>query len=286
MMKRNLSEYLKGIYDTFTRGDAREETYYSVLETLILETAAVLDKQNIDVTVLPKKTEGGNPDFRIWDGKAKIVGYIEAKSPETDLDGVENTEQLKRYKDTFPNMILTNFLEFRFYRDGQLIDSVDIARKHTLVVLKSKPVLENADKFRELFDRFFSFTFPNNLNARMLAKELAKRTRFLKDLVIAEELKGEPENGVNEILGFYEGFKKYLIYGLTKESFADLYAQTVTYGLFAARTRCKEEFNRKNAVQYIPQTIGILHNVFQYISIGKTNKWIVSSMIFRQFWQL
>jgi predicted helicase len=242
------------------------------MEDMILAMADFIGKSRVDVTILPKKTEGGNPDFRVWDGKSKIIGYIESKNPETDLDDVENSEQLKRYRDTFPNLILTNFMEFRLYRDGQLMDLVSIGRRHTLLKIGAKPVVENAEKFQEIFDSYFSFTFPDNLNARRLAKELAKRTRFLKEQIIIEELKGQPDEGHNYILGFFEAFKKYLIYGLTEKDFADLYSQTITYGLFAARTRCEGEFHRKNAVDYIPQTIGILHDVFEFVSIGHPPK--------------
>jgi predicted helicase len=110
------------------------------------------------------------------------------------------------------------------------------------------------------------------LNSRGLAKELAKRTRFLRDQVIIEELKEPGDENTNYILGFYNAFKKHLIYDLTEEKFADLYSQTVTYGLFAARTRCRGEFHRKNAVDFIPQTIGILHDVFAFISLGRPSK--------------
>jgi type I restriction-modification system DNA methylase subunit len=275
MTKEILKSYLKDIHHRFSQGDAREESYYPIMEQMILSMASLLGKSQVDVTPLPKKTEGGNPDFRVWDGKSKIIGYIEAKNLEMDLEDVENSDQLKRYRETFPNLILTNFLEFRFYRDGQLMDLVSIGRRHTMVKIEAKPVLENEEKFREIFERFFSFTFPRNLNARQLANELAKRTRFLRDQVIIEELKEHHAEGKNYILEFYEAFRKYLIYGLSKEDFADLYSQTVTYGLFAARTRCKEEFHRKNAVEFIPRTIGILHDVFEYISIGKPSKHMV-----------
>ncbi|UCH96039.1 MAG: N-6 DNA methylase, partial [Candidatus Aminicenantes bacterium] len=272
MIKDILDSYLKEIHHKFSQGDAREESYYPIMEQMILAAAPFLGKTKVDVTTLPKKTEGGNPDLRVWDGKSMIVGYIEAKKLETNLDDVENSDQLKRYRDTFPNLLLTNFLEFRFYRDGQLMDMVSIGRRHTLLKIGSKPVLENHEKFKDILDQFFSFTFPCNLNARGLAKELAKRTRFLRDQVIIEELKEHHHGGKNYILGFYEAFKKYLLYGLSEEDFADLYSQTVTYGLFAARTRCKHEFHRKNAVEFIPRTIGILHDVFEYISLGKPSK--------------
>ncbi len=66
----------------------------------------------MEITVLPKRTEAGNPDIRIWDGKNHITGYIEAKDPSvTNLDRIEESEQLKRYRTTFPNVILTNFYE-------------------------------------------------------------------------------------------------------------------------------------------------------------------------------
>lgn len=280
-MEHIMKNYLKEIHIKFSQGDAREESYYNILEHMILKTAENLNKPKIYITILPKKTEGGNPDFRIWDGKSRIVGYIEAKNPEIDLDDVEHTEQIKRYKDIFPNFILTNFLEFRFYRNGKVIDRVFIGRQHTLVELGTKPVSEHEKEFSELFEKFFSFTFPQNLNARLLSKELAKRTRFLRDQVIIEELKEQDKDGHNYILGFYDAFKRYLIFNLTEETFADLYSQTITYGLFAARTRCKEEFNRKNAVDFIPTTIGILQDVFQFISLGhapKQMEWIIDDI--------
>jgi len=102
-----LKAYLKQIADTANRGDAREESYYSILEKLFYEYCDSTGKKKIHVTVLPKKTEAGNPDFRVWDGKQHITGYIEAKDPTVEnLDRIEDTEQLKRYLHTFPNLIL------------------------------------------------------------------------------------------------------------------------------------------------------------------------------------
>ena len=120
-----LKAYLKQIADVSVRGDAREESYYPVLKDLIDEYCSSIGKQRIHVTPQPKQTEAGNPDFRVWDGKQHITGYIEAKDPTIDnLDRIEDTEQLKRYLHTFPNLILTNFLEFRLYRNGLMTDKV------------------------------------------------------------------------------------------------------------------------------------------------------------------
>ncbi len=264
-----LESYIKGIYETGRTGDATEPSYYQSLVELLEGFAGSVGKKHIQITTLPKKTEAGNPDFRVWDGKQSIVGYIEAKPPTTEnLDYIENTDQLKRYRKTFPNLILTNFFEFRLYRNGHLIDKVSIGRPFVLYQLRTIPPIENQDNFLKLLEQFFTFSLPKTYSAKSLAVELAKRTRFLKEQVVVEELREEEEKGAGFILGFYEAFQKYLIGGLTKKAFADLYAQTITYGLFAARTRCENGFNRKLAYDYIPETIGILRDVFHFISWG------------------
>lgn len=277
-----LKAYLKEIYEISKRGDAREESYYSTLEKLFKDYLDHLSKKKVHITTLPKKTEAGNPDFRVWDGKQHIIGYIEAKAPTIeDLDQIETTNQLKRYLHTFPNLILTNFFEFRLYRNGLLIDKSLIARPFIIHKLKTIPPVENESDFFSLLEKFFSFSLPNVYNAKTLAIELAKRTRFLKDEVIAEELKEVEAGGKGFILGFYEAFRKYLISGLTEEDFADFYSQTITYGLFASRTRSENEFNRKLAYDNIPHTIGILRDVFEFISLGKLPhqmEWIIDDI--------
>lgn len=262
-----LKDYLKKIAKTTSQGDAREESYYGHFANFLLDFSQSTGKQYIQITTLPKKTEAGNPDFRVWDGKQHIIGYIEAKKPGENLDDIEETEQLKRYRSTFPNLILTDFYEFRLYRNGQLIDKTFIARNFIAKKLQTIPPVENEEKFISLLEQFFSFSLPKVFTAENLAVELAKRTGFLRDEVVSKELE-EEEKGKGGILGFYTAFKKYLVANLTQKDFADLYSQTVTYGLFAARTRANSEFNRKIAYDLIPKTIGILKDVFHFISLG------------------
>jgi hypothetical protein len=261
-----LNTYLKAITEAASHSDAREESYYSVLEGLFKEYCASVGKKGIHVTTLPKKTEAGNPDFRIWDGKQHITGYIEAKDPSIDLQKVVHTAQIKRYLHTFPNFILTNFFEFWFFRDGQPVGKVMIGRPLIARKLKTAPPVEQEKEFLDLMEKFFSFALPRIFSPKTLAVELAKRTRFLKDEVLTHELEDDAEK--DHIKGFYEAFKTYLISGLTEDEFADLYAQTITYGLFAARTRSENGFNRKLAYDSIPKTIGILRDVFKFVSLG------------------
>ncbi|MFH1902944.1 MAG: type ISP restriction/modification enzyme [Candidatus Omnitrophota bacterium] len=290
-----LKEYLKQVFEVAKRGDATEVSFYSTLAEMLQNYAKANAKNKIQITTLPKQTEAGNPDFRIWDGKQQIVGYIEAKDPSIeDLDRIENTPQLKRYRDTFPNLILTNFFEFRLYRDGTLINKVQIGRPFILRELNRIPPPEKEDEFKQLLEKFLVFSLPKISTAKSLAVELAKRTRFLKEEVLALELKIHPSavpDSVGEdsgryayasgLEGFYEAFQKYLINGLTRQEFIDLYAQTITYGLFAARTRSGNTFNRKLAYDNIPHTIGILRDVFRFISLGELPQqmeWIIDDI--------
>ncbi|MBK8661546.1 MAG: adenine methyltransferase [Ignavibacteriales bacterium] len=214
---------------------------------------------------MPKKTVAGNPDFRIWDGNNSIIGYIEAKIPGTNLDDIEDTEQIQRYLTTFPNVIVTNFLQFRLYRNGMESIDVSIGRWNNIKTLRTAPPPERINEFEELLDRFVSYSLPAITSAEELAMILAQRTKFLRDEIIKIEL---PEN--EDIRGFYEAFTKYLIADLSEDDFADLYAQTITYGLFAARLRAGEDFNRITAYNHIPKTIGILRDIFGFVSIEPT----------------
>jgi type I restriction-modification system DNA methylase subunit len=260
-----LKEYLKEIHEVERQGDAREESFYPALGKLIEFYAKELGKAHIHVTQNPKKTEGGNPDFRVWDGRHAITGYIEAKKPDSDLRQVEKSEQLKRYRDTFPNLILTNFYDFRLYRDGDLVQEVSIGRPFVSKKLDLPAPPEKRELFKETLDRFFGFTLPKTYTAQTLAVELAKRTRHLH--TILEEQLDSDEAGTTELTGFYKAFSDYLLSGLSKAQFADLYAQTITYGLFASRLRAKEgPFTRRTAVHTIPKTIGILRDIFRFIA--------------------
>ena len=75
MFEQILKSYFKKRFDVNKKGDAREESYYSALEFLLKNYAESVNKKDIHVTTLPKKTEAGNPDFRVWDGKQQIGGY-------------------------------------------------------------------------------------------------------------------------------------------------------------------------------------------------------------------
>jgi predicted helicase len=272
-LEKAFSSYFKEIHKIYIVGDFREESFYPSLKSLIEECARLFPMQaGANVLVQPKKTEAGIPDFRI--GKnGEIVGYIEAKLPDANLREVKDTEQLKRYRDSLPNLILTNFLEFRLYRYGSPIDKVEVGRQFTLQSLRFPPVPEKLDLFYKLFEKFFSFSTPEIQKSSDLSIALAKRTRFLEH-ILQEELLKENE----EVSRFYKAFKEELIETLTKERFADLYAQTITYGLFAARMKVQNGFKGETAWKFIPESLPLLKEIF-YSMMGphfpESLSWIV-----------
>ena len=266
--KTIFSTYLKNLAAVARQGDAREESFYPVLADMLKEMARATGKKDVHITTLPRPTEGGNPDFRLWNGTDRIIGYVEAKKPtEERLDIIGKSEQLKRYRATFPNLILTNFLEFRLYRNGAPIQTVQAGRPLILNEVRTTPPLENQDELYALLDSFLDFALPQTFTAESLAVELAKRTRLLRD-VIGEQFQQERKNP-GKLFGFFEAFQTYLIGSLTPTEFADLFAQTITYGLFAARTRAGNGFNRRAAFDNIPHTIGVLRDLFRFISLDE-----------------
>ena len=256
-LEKTLNNYLKEIHKIYVAGNFREESFYSSLKMLIEECSQLFPLESgAGALIQPKKTEVGIPDFLIRrDGD--IIGYIEAKSPDANLDEVEKSEQLERYRESLPNLILTNFLEFRLYRNGDPVDKVEVGRQSTLQSLKYPPVPEKLDLFFALLEKFFSFSIPEIKTSSSLSIELAKKTRFL-ECILQEELSRDNE----EVTRFYKAFREELIETLTRERFADLYAQTITYGLFAARMRVQDGFNKDTAWKFIPESLPLLREIF------------------------
>ena len=151
------------------------------------------------------------------------------------------------------------------YRNGKpVVDSVSVGRPLMLNRVGVAPPLENEHDLYDLLNRFLDFALPRTFTAEILADELANRTRHLRS-VIGDQFE-EDTGGM--LAGFFEAFRTHLIGSLTPGQFADLFAQTITYGLFAARIRALDGFNRRAAFDNIPHTIGVLRDLFRYISLG------------------
>jgi hypothetical protein len=117
-----------------------------------------------------------------------------------------------------------------------------------------------------------------------LAQSLAAHTRFISDEIIMPAFKQSRSRDYKPIIEFFHSVKKHLIHDLSYDEFADLYAQTLTFGLFTAviLTKGKRKFKRTDLLKTIPKTNIVLHELFEYISketIPTQLKFIVNRII-------
>lgn len=259
-LRKVLTAYLKELHEIYTGGNFREESFYPALKELFEEYSHLFSEQEAaKALVLPKRTEVGIPDFLIRK-EGEIVGHIEAKVPDANLRDIENSEQIQRYLNALPNLIVTNFLEFRLYRDGALVDKTDLCSPIALQGLKP-PVPEDVDSLGGLLSVYYSFSTPEIKTASALATTLGDKTKFSRH-ILKEVLERRDRDSI-PLASFYEVFRRTLIGTLTEERFVDLYAQTITYGLFAAKIMAgKAAINKENAWNFIPGNVPLLTHIF------------------------
>jgi predicted helicase len=254
---RPLQDYISTIEKELVAGNATEHTHRSALKALIEGLASGVTAVNE-----PKRIDCGAPDFLVSKG-ALTIGYIEAKDIGKSLDEAEKSEQLKRYLGSLPNLILTDYLEFRWYVDGKHRRS---ERLGTLTPEgKIKRDRAGVQAVAELLDNFLVHKAEAVGTPKELAKRMARLAHRLRELV-AEAFK--KKLALPTLDNLYKAFCDTLIADLTTEQFADMYAQTITYGLFAARCNSPDgsAFNRQYARDLVPKTNPFLRNIFDHIA--------------------
>ena len=264
--------YVKDVRRIRETGQATEHSYRSSLATLI-ET---LGGQGVSALNEPRQVECGAPDF-IVERNGVPVGHIECKDIGVHLNEVVDSEQLKRYRDGLPNLILTDYLEFRWYVEGTLRESASLGRLSGGDVITYDSA--GARRVLALLDAFFAADLPYINTPRDLAVRMAAKARLLRDginLILAQEGASGP---LHDLL---KAYRDVLISDLPPDDFADLQAQTAAYGLFAAS--CRHEpgagpFTRQSAV--FTETTPFLRDLFGRIAgtgIDPRIAWIVDDL--------
>ena len=177
----------------------------------------------------PKRIKCGAPDFLISQGSLEI-GHIEAKDIGISLKGVEKTGQMKRYFHALGNLILTDYLEFRWYVEGELRLSASIATLDKQKKIKADP--DGISQVDQLLRQFLLTKVVQVTTPKALAKRMAALEQLIRD-AISTALNDSDRGGM--LRQQLESFRLVLIRDLTGEQLADMYAQTICYGLFAAR---------------------------------------------------
>ena len=270
-----VTEYIKELNAQYKTGKATEHSYRPALKELL---QSLLPK----MTVInePRRYDFGAPDYILM-RKDAPVAFIEAKDfvKTNDLAGrKENKEQFDRYKQSLDNIIFTDYLDFWLYRNGEFVDSVRLAElKGDKIVLVS----ENEAKFVSLIEHLANAQPQKITSSKKLAEIMAGKARLLADVIGRTLTKDVDEQG--EIYGQMCAFKEVLMHDITPESFADLYAQTIAYGMFAARLHdtTPDTFSRQEASELIPRTNPFLRQMFQYIAgydLDERVAWIVDDL--------
>lgn len=257
-----LTEYIQSINARLAQGHTSEHTFRGDLEQLL---RSLLPEHHI--TNEPSQiTNCGNPDYVVTQKKVPI-GYIEAKDIGKDLNHKQYKEQFNRYRKALDNLIITDYIWFQFYENGELTAEIRLGEYSET----DKQVVadeEQFKKFSNLIQDFASKITQSIKSPIKLAELMAGKARLLEN-ILEEALTADINNDINSTLtGQYDSFKKMLIHDLEPKAFADLYAQTLAYGLFAARYHdpTLPTFDRDEAARLIPQNNPLLRNLFQSIA--------------------
>ena len=251
------TNYIQDIQTNIKRGG--ERSHYPSLKRLIEGLM-----MGINATIEEKGNQYGVPDFTIRKSN-RVLGHIEAKDINVDLAKTEKTEQLKRYLESNIgyNLILTNYLEFRWYVDGEREKTATLANLEENEII----LVDDLQPITELLELFLRQKAKDINNYYDLAQQMADYTKTIRTAVIsclgAETL---PE----ELHQLKQTFQKILILDIDNQSFADMYAQTIAYGLFTAKIGHAQNpgkfiFNRINASIYISDRIPFLKGLFNVV---------------------
>ena len=275
----DIQAYIKKLDEQSRTGNATEHTYRAALQSLLETTLP-----GIAVTNEPKQIDCGAPDF-VLTRNAIPLGYIEAKDLNKNLDDKAHAEQLQRYTESLGNLIFTNYLEFRFFRDGAVDTTVCIAE---LSGGRVKPKPDQFDALTGLFVTFKGYDGTTIASANDLAKHMAAKARLLARVIAQALLRDahtDDEISANDsaLQNQLAVFKKHLIHDIDRDAFADIYAQTVAYGMFAARLHdtSMSPFTRSKAAELIPATNPFLRRFFQHIAgyeLDQRIRWAVDDL--------
>ena len=271
--QNKITRYISELDKYFSTGKATEHTYRPAIKLFVED----FDNNSISAINEPKRKSYGAPDI-IVECEGVPVGHIECKNVDVDLNEAESSIQLLRYRDALPNLILTNYHEFRLYINGKLCMSEKVLEYNKFTGFwKTNHDSKSVEK---LFRTFLDFKAPTISSPQELAQRMAAKTKLIRDNI--EQIIIDGKDGPYHNL--MSAYRDVLFPDITYEQFADFQAQTVTYGLFAARCvhdNQSDVFTRKSAI--FSNTTPFLREVFNLIAGPKIDdriEWIVNDLAY------
>jgi hypothetical protein len=269
-----IAQYLDRIQSRFKLGNATEHTYRGDLQQLI--EALVPD---VSATNEPKRIACGAPDYIIM-RKEIPLGYIEAKDVGLDLGHKQFKGQFDRYRKSLDNLIITDYLDFWFYVNGEFTTKIRIAETEGNNI---KPLPQSFEQFGNLIRNFCTYVGQTIRSANKLSVMMADKAKLLSQIIEAAVTSDEDTYDNSTLKEQMYAFKDILIHDIKPKEFADVYAQTIAYGMFAARLHdpTLPTFSRQEAAELIPKTNPFLRKLFQYVAgvdLDPRIVWIVDAL--------
>ena len=276
----HIQQYIARTQTAYEKGNATEHTYRGDLTQLMRELLP-----HIETTNEPRRIDCGAPDYVLTNKKGIAIGYIEAKDiGDKDLKGEKKTgnqEQFNRYKAALGNIIFTDYLDFHFYRDGTLAHTIPLA---DLKNGKITPRPEQFDAFISEINAFAERTTQTIKRPETLATMMAGRAKQLADSIKKALNNDIDTHEHSKLTSSYNQFKQGLMEDISPAEFADVYAQTIAYGMFAARYHDSTlpTFDRKEAAELIQHSNPFLRQLFTEIAgndIDEGIRWILDDLV-------
>ncbi|MBC8883140.1 N-6 DNA methylase [Flavobacterium piscinae] len=270
-----LHHYVSNLNTLYQTGKAREHSYRSDLQVLLTHLLP-----DILVTNEPARSECGAPDYML-SRKDIPVGYIEAKDIGVDLKSKTLKEQFDRYKAGLSNLIFTDYMDFHFYKDGNFVTSVAIASlEHGVIVPKE----EHFETFVGLIQNFVAVVSQTIKSPTKLAEMMAGKAKLMASVIEQSLAKDDVNLTRSALKQQMLSFQQMLIHDIDNKAFADIYAQTIAYGMFAARYHdpTLPTFSREEAATLIPKSNPFLRKLFQDIAgydLDDRLVWIVDELV-------
>ena len=232
------------------------------------------------------KREGkfGSPDFKITQVES-IIGYVENKKMEENLDKILKTDQIKKYQALSDNILITNYIEWIWIKDGKVQQRETLCFLTDIEDKRKKLDTEKVQEVEKLIKSFFSQAPKEIADAKKLAEALAIRAKLLKDFLLEELQRQEKEHNEGRLFQLYETFKSFVFHELTIEEFADAFAQNLAYGLFLAKLNADtNSVNLYNAKKYIPASFELIREIVNFLDEldneeYRETKWIVEEVL-------
>lgn len=260
--------YFKNIQkDYLVDSESSELTFRTHLQNLLSSFEKEYIKRNLTIKHEPTKQEDkGRPDFKITTKEQLTTGLIETKRIGENLKKILDSKQLERYKQLSENIIVTDYLHFYLIKKGEPTQDVQLFANYNLQNKKFKVEQTRIEELSRLFKLFFESRPETIYKTRDLALRLSEKAKFLREYCYVV-LQDESDES-NLIKGIYKAFKDSLIPTLDEKYFADIYSQTITYGLFLAALNCDDpltELNKATAHSLLPDTFPLIKELFHQL---------------------